>query len=93
MDVNNKINIVTKYNYSWNIRSESGLFKKEKKNGFLPGENGKCISACVCVCVCPRCAGWPVGSLRCSPDEGVFSAASLLLRPLLVCLVPREKRA
>lgn len=52
---------------------------------------------CVCVCeeaavLCCR-AGWPVGSPRCSPDEGVFTGLSLLLCPLVVCLVPQEQQA
>lgn len=50
---------------------------------------------CLCVCVQPRCcrAGWPVGSPRCSPDEGVFTGASPPLRPVLVRLVPQERGA
>lgn len=53
---------------------------------------------CICVCVCVKkllcCrAGWPMGSPRCSPDEGVFTGVSLLLCPLVVCLVPQEQQA
>lgn len=55
---------------------------------------------CVCVCACSEVAavlfcraGWPMGSPRCSPDEGVFTGASPLLCPLLVRLVPQEQQA